>query len=470
MEPSKVLLLGNLEYPLTTALLEILRSSSGRRPTQLQLESLKLEAPFRNVEISQIVSDSRPQLILLILPPCDDSSSETLVQEIRSAAPSASLIVAIQNCRPEKMLKLLEGGVADFLAFPFKAADVLPRIWRVLDHGPDSKSLTRKLKMKLGLRQLIGASPVFLNELNKIPLVANCDVNILITGETGTGKELCARAIHYLSSRASQPLIPINCGATPIDLLENELFGHERGAFTGATRSQPGLVQEASGGTLFLDEIDCMPPLAQVKLLRFIQEKEYRPLGSTKTRKADVRIISATNTPIEEAVRDGKFRQDLYFRINIIPIKLPPLRDRPDDIPLLTSHFVNKYAAEFGKRVDGLSPQAMRSLKTYHWPGNVRELEHIIERAIALSDKSLLHELDVPTSTVTDDAMISFQQAKAKMVKDFEVTYINGLLLAHQGNITRAAQVARKNRRAFWQLIRKHGIDVNKFKPTTSPM
>jgi DNA-binding NtrC family response regulator len=470
MEPSKVLLLGNLECPVTTALLEILRSSSGPRPAQLQLESVKLEVPFINLKISQIVSDSCPQLILLVLPPCEDRLSETLVQEIKATAPSAALIVVIQNCRPKKMLRLLEGGVADFLAFPFKAADVLPRVWRVLEQNPDSKSLERNIKMRLGLRQLIGGSPVFLAEVKKIPLVAKCDVNILITGETGTGKELIARAIHYLSPRASQPLIPINCGATPLELLENELFGHERGAFTGATRSQPGLVQEASGGTLFLDEIDCLPPLAQVKLLRFIQEKEYRPLGSTKTRKADVRIISATNTPIEEAVRDGKFRQDLYFRINIIPIKLPPLRDRPDDIPLLTRHFVNKYAAEFGKRVDGLSPQAMRSLKTYQWPGNVRELEHIIERAIALSDNPLLDELDVPTSTVTEDATISFQQAKAKIVKDFEVTYINGLLLAHQGNITRAAQVARKNRRAFWQLIRKHGIDVDKFKPATSPM
>jgi DNA-binding NtrC family response regulator len=252
--------------------------------------------------------------------------------------------------------------------------------------------------------------------------------------------------------------------------MENELFGHQRGAFTNAFTSEFGLIHESDGGTLFLDEIDCLPPLAQVKLLRFIQNKEYRALGSTKTLTADVRIICATNTVIEDAVRDGRFRQDLYYRINIIPLKLPPLRERPEDISLLTDHFVDKYATEFEKQVKGLSSKAMMSLKAYQWPGNVRELEHIIERAIALSNKSLLDELDVPTSTLPEEALVSFQRAKAKVVKDFEVTYINGLLLAHQGNITRAAQVARKNRRAFWQLIRKHGIDVHKFKPATSPL
>lgn len=467
MEPSKVLLLAKLEDPLTTALLEILRSASGPRPTKLQLKSVRLDFPFPKPRISQIISDSCPQLILMILPPFAGPLSEALVREIKAMTPSASMMVAIENCQPEEMLRLLESGVADFLTVPFKALDVLPRIWRVLDQAPDSKSFARELKAKLGLRQLIGASPMFLAEVKKIPLVAKCDANILITGETGTGKELCARAIHYLSPRASQPLIPVNCGAIPVELLESELFGHERGAFTSATRSKLGLVQEARGGTLFLDEIDCLPLLAQVKLLRFIQEKEYRPLGSTKTRKADVRIISATNSIIEEAVREGRFRRDLFFRLNIIPLRLPPLRDRREDIPLLAEHFLIKYAAEFKKKITQFSPAAMRNLKLYDWPGNARELEYIIQRAIVLAEYPIIDEIDVPVSDPdAGNAQESFQEAKAKVVRDFEKTYIHRLLLTNNGNITKAALIARKNRRAFWQLIRKHGIDARQFKPS----
>jgi DNA-binding NtrC family response regulator len=465
MEPSKVLLLATLEDPFTTALLEILRSASNPRATKLQLESVKLDFLFPDLKICQIVSDSCPQLILLVLPPFANTLSEVLVREIKATTPTASLMVAIENCQPEKMLRLLESGVADFLAVPFKAVDVLPRIWRVLDQTPNSKSLARELKAKLGLKHLIGASPVFLAEVKKIPLIAKCDANILITGETGTGKELCARAIHYLSPRASHALIPVNCGATPVELLENELFGHERGAFTGATRSQPGLVQEAHGGTLFLDEIDCLPLLAQVKLLRFIQEREYRPLGSTKIHKADVRIISASNVIIEESVNEGKFRQDLFFRLNIIPLRLPPLRERQEDIPLLAEHFLIKYAREYKKNIKYFSPEAMRNLKLYDWPGNARELEYIIQRAVALAEQPVIDEIDIPTSGLgAISGQDSFREAKAKVVRNFERTYIHHLLLANDGNITKAALIARKNRRAFWQLIRKHGIDAREFK------
>jgi DNA-binding NtrC family response regulator len=425
---------------------------------------------FSPVLLSKTVTQCEASLIFLSLGSYAGMTPIAAVQAIKDARPEIPLMIAVDDCPPSEIFRLLDAGLDDFITPPFSPVNILPRIRQILGRSGQVKSLTQSLTEKFGLKQLIGGSPKFIAEIEKIPLVAKCDANVLISGETGTGKELCARAIHYLSRRSRKPLIPINCGATPVELLENELFGHERGAFTGAWRSQPGLIQEADGGTLFLDEIDCLPQLAQVKLLRFIQNKEYRALGSTKTLTADVRIICATNTVIEDAVRDGRFRQDLYYRINIIPLKLPPLRERPEDISLLTDHFVDKYATEFEKQVKGLSSKAMMSLKAYQWPGNVRELEHIIERAIALSNKSLLDELDVPTSTLPEEALVSFQRAKAKVVKDFEVTYINGLLLAHQGNITRAAQVARKNRRAFWQLIRKHGIDVHKFKPATSPL
>lgn len=467
MKPSKVLVLADPAHEPTNALCAVLESSD--RPIELRRESIGAgNAALLDQRIRQLLAEAHPQLIVLVPSPRSDETAGTLVQAIRSTAPQVPLVVAIENCHPDEMFKLLEAGVGDFITPPITAGDVLPRIWQILKRSHQTRSLTETLTEKLGMKQLVGVSQTFLTEINKIPLIAKCDANILISGETGTGKEMCARAIHYLSSRARQALIPINCGATPVELLENELFGHERGAFTGAFKSQPGLIQEAHGGTLFLDEIDCLPPLAQVKLLRFIQDKEYRPLGSTKIRKADVRIISATNSILQDTVREGRFRSDLFFRLNIIPLRLPSLRERREDIPLLAEHFLNKYAAEFDKPVSSLSAKAMGNLMRHDWPGNVRELESIIERAIALSDEKVIDTVDVGPGSEIESGAESFQAAKAKVVRDFEKAYIQSLLLTHRGNITRAAEVARKNRRAFWQLIRKHGIDARQFRADVS--
>jgi DNA-binding NtrC family response regulator len=319
------------------------------------------------------------------------------------------------------------------------------------------------------LKQLIGESPAFLQQSNRIPLIAGCEANVLILGETGTGKELYARAIHYRSRRAGRPFMPVNCGAIPVELVENELFGHARGAFTSASTQQTGLIEEANGGTLFLDEIDCLPFSAQVKLLRFLQEKEYRPLGSARMRRADVRIIAASNLNLEEAVGNGKVRQDLFYRLNIISLLLPPLRDRREDIPLLARHFLAKYARESERDVSDFSKEALQLLMVYGWPGNVRELEHAIERAIVLCEGSVIGAGDLLLSnTQLDERRESLQEAKAKEIARFEKNYILGVLAVCKGNITRAAEVAQKNRRAFWQLIQKHQIDVHRFKRTVS--
>ena len=339
------------------------------------------------------------------------------------------------------------------------------RVLRLRQHPAEEDALPQPSEEKSGLPQLLGESPAFLAEIRKIPLLAQCDVNVLISGETGTGKELCARAIHYLSPRAGRPFIAVNCGAIPVELVENELFGHERGAFTDASTAQGGLIHEAEGGTLFLDEIACLPLLAQVKLLRFLQDKEYRRLGSTKTQQGDVRVVAAMNIDLEEAVREGKLRQDLYYRLNIIPLVLPPLRERREDIPLLARYFLAKYAARLNKDVTDCSPDVMQLLVLYEWPGNVRELEHTIERAVVLSEQAVIHKADIILPRVAAAAhQDSFQEAKAKVIARFERTYIQGLLLAHQGNITKAARAAQKNRRAFWQLMRKHLIDAHSFK------
>ena len=336
------------------------------------------------------------------------------------------------------------------------------RVLRLIGQARHNESLLCDLKVKLGLGQLIGQSPGFLVAISKIPTMARCEANVLISGETGTGKEVCARAIHYLSPRSTKPFIAVNCGAIPADLVENELFGHEKGAFTDATVSRGGLIAEAAGGTLLLDEIDCLPLLAQVKVLRFLQEKEYRPLGATKTKTASVRIITASNANLEEVVNQGKFRKDLYYRINILPLILPPLRDRLQDIVLLARHFLAKFAAEFEKGAVEFSPKVLRMLQAYSWPGNVRELEHTIERAVALSENEMLGEADITLPTThLQTPHEPFQTAKDQIVAQFEQTYLKNILLTHGGNITKAAEAAGKNRRAFWQLLRKHGIDVH---------
>ena len=316
--------------------------------------------------------------------------------------------------------------------------------------------------------QLIGQSPIFLQQAQKIPLLASCKANVLIVGETGTGKELYARAIHYGSARAGMPFMPVNCGAIPSELVENELFGHMRGAYTSASSLQVGLIEEANGGTLFLDEIDCLPVHAQVKLLRFLQEKEYRPLGSPKIKQADVRVVAASNVNLEEAVDMGKVRQDLFYRLNIISLTLPPLRDRREDIPLLARHFLAKYSREFDCRVEDFADEAMSMLMVYSWPGNVRELEHAVERAVVMCNKPLIQAADIVLSNrALATKRESLREAKAKEIARFEKNYIQGVLSACRGNITRAAQISQKNRRAFWQLIQKYRIDVSRFRPAS---
>ena len=417
-------------------------------------------------ELANTIAGCQLDLIIFVLSPCHLKQARALFQSMKSETSDLPIIVVIEACKPDEMFSLLKLGAADFITPPFKKIDILPRIWRLLEHKHEKTTLIYRLKEKHGLKQLVGESLPFLDEIKKIPKVAKCDANVLVSGETGTGKELCARAIHYLSPRARNPFIPFNCGAVPTELMENELFGHVQGAFTGALTTQPGLVGVANSGTMFLDDIDCLPATSQAKLLRFLQEKEYRQLGSAKTVQADVRVIAATNSDLEAAVDEGKLRQDLYYRLNVIPLMLPALRDRRDDVPLLARHFLDRYANDFNKHINGFASDAMKMFMLYDWPGNVRELEHVVERAVLFSEDKLIREIDIflPRKKAATCKM-SFKEAKADVVKKFERTYIERLLLSYQGNITKAAQAAQKNRRAFWQFIRKHQIDVQTFKP-----
>ena len=420
-------------------------------------------------ELLKLVSSAVPDVIFLVLSQGPHGAARELFGSRECGGSPAPVIVVSETCGADEMFEWLKLGAADFITTPLRDGDVLPRVWQQLERSPQRERRAQLLEGKLGTKLLVGESPAFLAEVNKIPLLAKCNASVLISGETGTGKEVCARAIHYLGLRGGKPFIPVNCGAIPTELVENELFGHERGAFTGAKDSQTGLIQEADGGTLFLDEVDCLPLLSQVKLLRFLQEKEYRPLGSAKSCRADVRIIAATNTDPEEAVRAGKLRRDLYYRLNVVPLVLPPLRARHGDIPLLARHFLSKYADEFDSRVTDFSPEAVRLLVSYDWPGNVRELEHVVVRSIVLCPRAVVRDTDVAVPPGAPAALQeSFRRSKDRIIAEFEKSYVERTLLMNQGNISRAARAAQKSRRAFWELIRKHGIDVNSLKPHAS--
>jgi len=335
-----------------------------------------------------------------------------------------------------------------------------------MDNQPTQEQQTyQALTQKFGLQQIIGQSPALVAATAKVPIVAKADTSVLILGETGTGKEVVGRAIHYLSPRAGEAFVPVNCGAIPIELIENELFGHERGAFTGASASRNGLIQEAEKGTLFLDEVNTLPLLAQVKLLRFLQSREYRPLGRTKSLQGDVRIIAASNANLDLEVAAGTMRQDLFYRLNVVPIVLPPLRERSTDILLLANHFLARYAARLNSPAVAFSPEAERKLLLYRWPGNVRELEHVIERIVVLSTSAVIEADEIVLSGEDNNlTRLSFQEMKRKVIHQFETDYIHSLLTAYRGNVSQAAQAAQKERRTFWELCRKHKIDVQKFR------
>lgn len=360
----------------------------------------------------------------------------------------------------------------DVIVSPLNESEICYRIGRFIDFSKDHEKEKAKqtLFRKMGELRLIGEHPAFLNAMMKLSSVADSDVTILLSGETGVGKEVCARAVHYLSNRSGKPFIPVNCGAIPTNLLENELFGHKRGAFTDARTNEIGIVTEAESGTLFLDEIDALTLEAQTKLLRLLQDKSYRPLGQTKDRFANIRVITATNVDLKEKIGTCCFRSDLFYRLSVIQVSLPPLRERRSDIPLLGDFFIRKFSNQLGRGHKTLSKAAIQKLLAYEWPGNIRELENIIQQAILLSSTSVIlpENINLPEHTepqpVSEEAFDkSFREAKKNAIERFEKEYITRLLSLCDGNITRAAQKADKDRADFSRLVKKHGIDPHAF-------
>ncbi|MBW2268805.1 MAG: sigma-54-dependent Fis family transcriptional regulator [Deltaproteobacteria bacterium] len=388
---------------------------------------------------------------------------ELLPQLVRRL-PQTPVIMMSAYGTEELALEAINLGAYDYLAKPFLPAEALFTLRKARERARlhrENQNLRRDVVRAVGDRPIVATSEAMIELLELMERAAAYKTTVLITGESGTGKEVLARAVHAQSPRCQAPFIAVNCGAIPEALLESELFGHAKGAFTGADRARRGLVAEAEGGTLFLDEIGELPLALQVKLLRVLQEEEVRPVGETKTRAVDVRVIAATSRDLEAEVREGRFREDLFYRLNVVHLAVPPLRERPRDVPLLFDHFLARFRETLGKPVRGIDDNALERLVTYGWPGNVRELENVIERAIILADADTIGLHELPANIVSpakgksgSSGDLSLKRAR----REAEIVVIRRALRATEGNRTHAARRLQISHRALLYKIKDYGI------------
>jgi two-component system response regulator PilR (NtrC family) len=397
-----------------------------------------------------------------------DGSGLDLLREIKAVEPSPPVIMMTAYTSTKTAIEAMKLGAADYVSKPFDVEELKIVVQKGLERAELSREnvyLRRELEQKYTFNNIIGKSPRMQAVFSLIERMARTNSTVLVNGESGTGKELIARAIHYSSPRANRRFLSINCGALPEALLESELFGHERGAFTGAVREKKGLFQEADRGTLFLDEIGEMVPSMQVKLLRALQEKVVRKVGGTEEEQVDVRIIAATHQDLEARIASGEFREDLYYRINVLPIHLPPLRQRREDIPLLVDFFLQKYCKQMDLPPKQISVEAMQMLESYDWPGNVRELENLIERALALSHAETITTRDLPAFLLTNRKVQSDLIQLPEEGLDLEA-YLEGIraqlmqqALERTGGVqTQAAEILGMSFRSFRYYAKKAGL------------
>ncbi len=442
-------------------------------PDMLRLLSMRLGAAGYTVSavnsaeaaLAQLDIE-RPQLVLsdVQLPGRDGLA---LFDRIRERHPSLPVILLTAHGTIPDAVEATARGVFTYLTKPFDGRELLGKIREALAFagpaaggasGTGAPPAVADQRWRAGI---VSRSSRMADLLAEARLVAQTDATVLLLGESGTGKELLAQAIHRASPRAEQPFVAINCGAIPENLLESELFGHVKGAFTDAVRAHPGLFQTANGGTVLLDEIGDMPGALQVKLLRVLQERAVRPVGATAATPVDVRIISATHRDLDAALAAGQFREDLYYRLNVVSLQLPPLGDRREDIALLANHFLQQLAAKYQKRVSGFAPEALKALTTAAWPGNVRQLFNVVEQTCALATTPL-----VPLALVQRalrsalTPVLSYSEAKQR----FERDYLVGLLKLTDGNVSDAARLAERNRTEFYRLLQRNGLTPGHFK------
>ena len=400
-----------------------------------------------------------------------------LLEYMQSNYPDLTVVMLTAFGNIESAVKAIKKGAYDFIAKPFEQDEIIFKIQKALERSLLLKENRRLLKETTsGAFDLIGKSEPMQKVFDQINMVASSDITVLITGESGTGKDLTARSIHALSPRKNRSFIPVSCPTIPEHILESELFGYKKGAFTNASRDKIGLFQEADKGTIFLDEIGDIGSAIQTNLLRVLQEKEIKPLGDTKVKKVDVRIIASTNSDLEQKIADNEFRQDFFYRLNVLPIELPPLRDRITDIPILAKYLVLKHCKKLNKEPKIISEEVMDLLMKHPWPGNVRELENIIVQGILYSKEENIFLSDIPfkdakikkTSfqSLYDDnfAALPYKAAKEKLLHQFNHDYIGAKLSVANGNITQAARQCNMDRQALQQIMKRFSIDPEPFR------
>ncbi len=406
-----------------------------------------------------------------------------VLEQAAALDPDLVLIIFTAYGTIESAVEAVHKGAFNYITKPFTASQLEAAVAKGLEHSHllrENVRLLRQLKECCPHHQIIGRSPSLEMILATVAKVAPSDANVLLTGESGTGKELVARALHSNSARCQGPFVPVDCAALPCPLLESEMFGHERGAFTGASQVKRGLLELAQGGTLFLDEIGELTPELQAKLLRTLQERSFRRLGGERLLSVDIRILSSTNRDLDAEVQQGRFRQDLLYRLNVVNISLPPLRDRPGDVALLAQRFLQEFAAATNKGNVGISPDALRLLERYRWPGNVRELRNVIERAVVLCDGNSVRVRDLP-DYIRDQvrlgkqihAAMGYKAAREQWLEAQGSQYLTVLLRRHRGNISAVAREAQISRKSVYELLRRLEIDPRQFsappRPSPSP-
>ncbi|WP_242344326.1 sigma-54-dependent transcriptional regulator [Anaeromyxobacter terrae] len=399
-----------------------------------------------------------------------------VLRAAKARAPDTEVVMMTAYATVQDAVTAMKQGAYDYLQKPFDPDDAALVVARALERKrlrAQAETLLRELEGVYAFHNLVGKSAPMKDVYRLLEQASKLDITVLLNGETGTGKELAARAIHYHSARKERRFVPVNCGALPSELVESELFGHAKGAFTGAVGAKPGLFEEAEGGTIFLDEIGELPLAVQVKLNRVLQEKEIRRVGDNRPVKVDVRVIAATHRDLRAEVAAGRFREDLFYRVNVFPVVLPALRDRRDDIPLLASHFLEKHAGALRKPISGVEADALRALTGYPWPGNVRELENAIERAVAVARGAKVELRDLPPEVKgTQEGAIpgevlarmpyrdAVDLARDRVSRD----YLTVLMREHEGNVTHAALQAGMERESLHRLLKRYGIRSDDFK------
>jgi len=423
-------------------------------------------------EALQLIQDEEPHLVITDLKMPGMNGME-LLEQIKGLYPEIQVLMMTAYSTIEDAVEAMRLGAHDFVPKPFTPEHLGIVVEKALADRvlrEENRHLREQLGQHFSFDNIIGKSPAMTQIFDSIRKIADSNINVLISGASGTGKELIARSIHVNSRRGGRPFVALNCGALPEHLVESEIFGYERGAFTGAARPKPGLLETAHGGTFFMDEIGELPASLQVKFLRVLQDGKFRRLGSTQEREVDIRLICATNQELEKRLEEGDFREDLYYRVNTFTIAIPPLKERRDDIPLLAGHFLQKYGEQNQKFIEVISMEAMELLRNHEWKGNVRELEHVIERALVLASDDEIQVEDLPQNIQAVSAEenvppraymdLPFKDAKAQLIEDFERRYIVEVLGKYQGNISRAAVHSGIDRRSLHRLLAKYEIDA----------